>query len=194
MEKMQDAAVPSPLVPIPALENNRVLLVDANPAMRKLRLASMTRVGISVCCASDAAQARMLLRESTYDLVLIDLPRDRQAALKLRDDLKEDRPEQPIRFFVGKPSYLALGPLPEHLSARSAPLDPKKRLHALIAKNCDETPGRGRLLEAAWRITALRRERTSPADSEGAVGEHSFADAVRQAEKNTLAAEGTAGG
>ena len=103
------------LLPI-ALDKNRVLLVDADPGMRKLRLASMTKVGISVCCATDVAQARLLLRESVYDLVLIYLPRDRDAALKLRDDMKEDRPGQSIRFFVGRPSYLALGPLPEHLS------------------------------------------------------------------------------
>lgn len=172
--------------PAPAIARNRVLLVDADPRMRKLRLASMTRVGISVCCATDAAQARVLLRESSYDLVLIDFPRDRQAALKLRDDMKEDSPEQSIRFFVGKPSYLALGPLPEHLSARTGPVDPKKRLHALITKNCDGIPGRGRLLEAAWRITALRREKSvPPVHTDGASSQHYFGEAVRQAEKET---------
>lgn len=175
-----------PGAPPAVFDNNRVLLVDADPGMRKLRLASMTRVGISVCCASDAVQARLLLRESSYDLVLIDLPRDRQAALKLRDDMKEDRPEQCIRFFVGKPSYLGLGPLPEHLSAPSGPVDPKKRLHALIARNCDGVRGRGRLLEAAWRITALRRERTAPsASGDRAPGQHYFGEAVRQAEKDS---------
>ncbi len=178
-DSLEPAASPA------AFDNNRVLLVDADPGMRKLRLASMTRVGISVCCASDAAQARMLLRESSYDLVLIDLPHDRQAALKLRDDMKEDRPGQSIRFFVGKPLYLGLGPLPEHLPARSGPVDPKKRLHALIARDCDGVPGRGRLLEAAWRITALRREPKAAAPGDGGPGQHYFGDAVRQAEKDT---------
>ena len=173
------------LLPI-ALDKNRVLLVDADPGMRKLRLASMTKVGISVCCATDVAQARLLLRESVYDLVLIDLPRDRDAALKLRDDMKEDRPGQSIRFFVGRPSYLALGPLPEHLSAKKGPADPKKRLHALIEKNCEGIPGRGRLLEAAWRMTALRQERAiSSGQSDRVTGQHSFGEAVRQAQKDT---------
>lgn len=189
MEKLQELTGPStppPSTLAVALDKNRVLLVDADPGMRKLRLASMTRVGISVCCATDAAQARLLLRESSYDLVLIDLPRDRQAALKLRDDMKEDRPEQSIRFFVGKPSYLALGPLPEHISSKTGPVDPKKRLHALIAKNCDEMPGRGRLLEAAWRITALRRERAvPPVHADGGPGQHYFGEAVRQAQKDS---------
>jgi len=171
------------MLPVAILDRNRVLLVDADPGMRKLRLASMTRMGMSVCCASDAVQARQLLRESSYDLVLIDLPRDRQAALKLRDDMKEDRPGQSIRFYVGKPSYLAMGPLPEHMSSKSGPVNLKKRLHALIAKNCDGIPGRGRLLEAAWRITALRREHVPAADTEGT--QHSFGEAVRQAEKDT---------
>ena len=165
------------------LDKNRVLLVDGDPGMRKLRLASMTKVGISVCCASDAAQARQLLRESVYDLVLIDLPRDRIAALKLRDDMKQDRPQQSIRFFVGRPSYLALGPLPENLSAKKGPADPKKRLHALIEKNCEGIPGRGRLLEAAWRMTALRRARAvSSGESDRVPSQHSFGEAVRQAQ------------
>lgn len=185
MDNVQELAGLPAKLPL-VLERNRVLLVDADPGMRKLRLASMTRVGISVCCASDAAQARLLLRESSYDLVLIDLPRDRQTALKLRDDMKQDRPEQSIQFFVGKPSYLASGPLPEHLSAKSGPVDPKKRLHALIAKNCDEMPGRGRLLEAAWRITAFRREKARPsAQCDESTSLHSFGEAVRQAQKES---------
>ncbi len=174
------STIPSSTLPV-AFDNNRVLLVDADPVMRQLRVASMTRVGISVCCASDAAEARLLLRESSYDLVLIDLPLGRQEAMRLRDNMTEDRPGQSVRFFVGKPSYLARDPLPECRSARSGPEDRKKRLHALIAKNCDGIRGRGRLLEAAWRIRVLRRER--PVRSLSA--EHCFGEAVRQAEKAT---------
>jgi len=174
------------MVPV-GIGNDRVLLVDADPRKRKLRLASMTRMGISVCCATDAAQARVMVRESPYALVLIDLPRDRQAALKLRADMKEDRPGQSVRFFVGKPSYLGLNPLHEHESPEAGPADPRKRVHALIAKTCDGLPGRGRLLEAAWRMTLLRRERCGPAPSPTMEGsaQSSFAEAVRHAEKES---------
>ena len=185
---MQEAlAEPLPVADPVHMNNNRVLLVDTDLGKRKLRLASMTRMGISVCCATDAAQARLLLRESPYNLVLINLPRDRQAALKLQADMKEDRPEQCIRFFVGRPSYLALKPLPEHESGNEGPGDPAKKLHALIARTCDGLPGRGRLLEAAWRMTFLRRGRSvpPPGPTNGGSAQHSFAEAVRLAEKDS---------
>lgn len=187
MDNWQAVASPASLETgiVTALGGGRVLLVDTDPRKRKLRLASMTRIGISVVCATDAAQARVMVRESPYALVLIDLPRDRQGALKLCADMKEDRPEQPVRFFVGKPSYLGANPLQEHESAEAGPADPRKRIHALIARTCDRLPGRGRLLEAAWRMSFLRRERRIP-EPNSAVGESvqtSFADAVLRAEK-----------
>lgn len=188
MTNTQEALAEPLLAEYPAhRDHNRVLLVDTDPGKRKLRLASMTRMGISVSCATDAAQARLLLRESPYNLVLINLPRDRQAALKLQADMKEDRPEQCIRFFVGKPSYLALKPLPEHESGNDGTSDPAKKLHALIARTCDGLPGRGRLLEAAWRMTFLRRGRSAPppASTGGGFPQHSFADAVRLAEQDS---------
>ena len=187
MMKMQGTLTEPLPAPEPVhMDNNRVLLVDTDPEKRKLRLASLTRMGIDVCCATDAAQARLLLRESPYDLVLINLPRERQAALKLRADMREDRPEQPIRFFVGRPSYLALKPLPEHETGNDGPGDAAKKLHALIARTCDGLPGRGRLLEAAWRMTFLRRGRGVPPStpSNGGSAQHSFAEAVRLAEKD----------
>ncbi|MBZ5648171.1 MAG: hypothetical protein LAN37_13225 [Acidobacteriia bacterium] len=188
MMKMQEAlAEPLPVADPVHVDNNRVLLVDTDPGKRKLRLASLTRMGINVCCATDAAQARLLLRESPYDLVLINLPRDRQAALKLHADMKEERPEQSIRFFVGKPSYLASKPLPEHESGNDGAADPAKKLHALIERTCDGLPGRGRLLEAAWRMTFLRRGRgvPPPIPTNGGSAQHSFGEAVRQAEKDS---------
>jgi len=168
-------------------DNQRVLLVDTDPGKRKLRLASMTRMGMSVCCAADAAQARVMVRESPYALVLINLPRDRPGALKLRADMKEDRPEQSIRFYVGKPAYLANSPLQEHESASEGPADPKKKIHALISRTCDGLHGRGRLLEAAWRITLLHRQQVTPSprvEERGPAASDSFADAVRRAEKD----------
>lgn len=183
MKMLEELIEPLPVAEPAPTDHHRVLLVDTDPSKRKLRLASLTRMGMSVCCATDAAQARMLLRESPYNLVLINLPRDRQAALKLEADMKEDRPEQCIRFFVGKPSYLAQRPLPEHESGNDGASDPAKKLHALIARTCDGLPGRGRLLEAAWRMSFLRRGRSTPAiSSNREPAQHSFAKAVRLAE------------
>jgi len=173
---MLDAAVS--FLPPPVVTNNkRVLLVDAEPAQRALRMRTMTRMGMDVCCATDAAQARMLARESPYDLILINLPRDRQAALKLSTEMKEDRPEQPVVFYVGRPSYLAATPLPENESPNKGPGNPVKEFHAVIEKTCTVLPGRGRLLEAAWRMCLLRRSRSA----NGA--QSSFGAAIRLAER-----------
>ncbi len=175
-------------------ENERILLVDTDPGKRKLRLASMMRLGMSVCCASDAAQARVMVRESAYAMVLVNLVRDRQGALKLRADMQEDRPEQTVYFFVGKPPYLAYSPLPEHEPANSAPEDPKTKMHDLITRTCNGHHGRGRLQEAAWRIKLLRRQqRPFPAETVlpraavavAAASADSFADAVRRAQEET---------
>jgi hypothetical protein len=167
-------------------DNQRILLVDTDPGIRKLRLASMSRMGMSVCCATDAAQARVMVRESPYAMVLIDLRRDRQGALKLRSDMQEDRPEQVVRFFVGKPAYLARNPLLERESGNGKPDDPKK-MHALIESTCNGAQGHGRLQEAACRIALLHRQQPSPflaATGVPSTGD-SFAEAVRRAEEAT---------
>jgi hypothetical protein len=172
----------------PSLETGRrVLLVDTDPVKRKLRLASMTQMGIDVCIATDAAQARLLVRESPYDLVLINLPRDRQGAVKLGNDMKDERPEQSVCFYVGQPGYLAANPLPESESLSGRRTDPKKDLNSLITRTCDRMPGRGRLLEAAWRMCFLRRGRSgSPKPVNGDAAKDSFGDAVRLAERAGL--------
>ncbi len=163
----------------------RVLLVDGDPRKRKLRLTSMTQKGIGVCVAEDAAEARLLVRESLYDLVLIDLPRDRRAALELGSDLKQERPEQRVRFYVGRPDFLARAPLPEDQSLAAGRAGPKEKLNALITRTCDHMPGRGRLLEAAWRMCLLRQRRDCAAAKQSAgddVAKDSFGEAVRLAE------------
>lgn len=189
MENCQEASKPEPAAAevVPSLLlSERVLLVDTDPRRRKLRLASMTRAGLNVCCATDAVQARVMVRESPYALVLIDLPHDRDAALKLRADMNDDRPQQRIRFLVGKPSYLASNPLQQHESPESGPVDPNKRIHALISRTCERLPGRGRLLEAAWRMSFLRRQRRLPeaGRTPGETAQASFAAAVLRAEKD----------
>lgn len=172
----------------PSLEPaRRVLLVDTDPVKRKLRMASMAQVGIDVCLATDAAQARLLVRESLYDLVLINLPRDRHGAVKLGNDVKCERAQQLVCFYVGQPAYLSVTPLAESESPSERRSDPKKELHALITRTCDRMPGRGRLLEAAWRMCFLRRtqvEPLKPASRDAA--KDSFGEAVRLAESAGL--------
>lgn len=180
---MSKPDMPATEVVPPVVLPDRVLLVDTDPRKRKLRLASMTGAGLNVCCATDAVQARVMVRESAYALVLIALPYDRQAALKLRSEMNEDRPTQRIRFLVGKPSYLAANPLQEHESPESGPADPSKRIHALITRTCERLPGRGRLLEAAWRMSFLRRQRGLPYSAPADSAQNSFGEAVLRAEK-----------
>lgn len=163
----------------------RVLLVDGDPLKRKLRLTSMTQKGIGVCVAADAAEARLLVREAPYDLVLIDLPRDRRAALKLGSDIKQERPEQRVCFYVDRPHFLAAAPLLEDRSLVATRADSKQRLNALITRTCDHLPGRGRLLEAAWRMCLLRRTKDGSAArpfDDGVAAKDSFGQAVRLAE------------
>ena len=166
----------------------RVLLVDTDPIKRKLRLASMTQVGIDVCLATDAAQARLLVRESPYDLVLISLPRDRDGALKLGNGIRDERPQQAICYYVGRPAYLATMPLQDSESPQGRRSDPAKDLNALITRACDRMPGRGRLLEAAWRMCFLRRGRGAAAQppTNGDAAKDLFGQAVRLAEGAAL--------
>lgn len=57
----------------PAGTSPRVLVVEDNPTNRQVATALLERIGLEADCAADGAEAVAMVRERTYDLVLMDM-------------------------------------------------------------------------------------------------------------------------
>lgn len=54
-------------------ESRKILIVDDEPAIRDALLEALTRVGYRVDAVTDGRQALKQLRDSTYDILLVDV-------------------------------------------------------------------------------------------------------------------------
>jgi hypothetical protein len=139
----------------------------------------MGKAGLDVDCASDTNAARLLWRNNSYHLVLIDLRHDAQGAAEFCAEIKTDSPRQVVAFLVGKPAYLSSSPNPELDSEPAAPSDWEGKAAMLLTRDCSAAPVRGGFLEATLRMAAkrslhdLRPKKTSA---------QSFGEAVRLVE------------
>lgn len=154
-------------------KKKRLLLIDGNGSKRALRVKIMGEAGLDVDCASDTSAARLLWRNNSYHLVLIDFRHDAQGAAEFCVEIKTDSPRQVVAFLVGKPAYLSSSPnlgvgfragCPVGLGARGC--------HALDER-LQHRCGAGGFLEATLRMVAKRslndpRPKKTPAQSFGA--------------------------
>ncbi|HTC49190.1 MAG TPA: response regulator [Candidatus Aquilonibacter sp.] len=143
---------------IAELKKKRVLLVDASPAKRDLRAEAMRKLGVSVDCAADIAEARSWWRADFYDLVLINVEKGRGYRDSFCEDIRGAKPPQRLAFLVGKPEYLATSPaadddLPLSYADTQNLIGGVK---AALAANLGNINQRWGILEASRRISAVR--------------------------------------
>ena len=158
-------------------KRKRLLLVDGNAGKRALRVKIMGKAGLDVDCASDINAARLLWRNNSYHLVLIDLRRDGQGAAEFRAEIKADSPRQIVAFLVGKPAYLSSSPVPELDSEPTAPSGWAQKAALLLTSDCATAGLRGGFLEATLRMAA-KRSRNDPQPKR--TSSESFGEAVRR--------------
>lgn len=72
----------------------RILLIDDDPPVKMVLEGFLTHDGHQVCCASNGKEARNLLREHSFDLVLTDIVMPEQDGFELIMHLmsQPDRP------------------------------------------------------------------------------------------------------
>ncbi len=84
-----------------------VLLVDSNLRSRESRAKMMRSMGVRVECAPNADAARTRLASEKYNLILVDLGRDTDAAESLVSGIRNRSPRQLVGFLVGSPLFVA---------------------------------------------------------------------------------------
>ncbi len=90
-----------------SLAKKLVLLVDVNAETRDSRAKAMRTLGVTVHCASSAGGARSKLDSGAYNLILVDLGADKDAAEALVQGIRLKDPRQLVAFLVGSPLFVA---------------------------------------------------------------------------------------
>jgi CheY-like chemotaxis protein len=174
--------------PIPdAVKKKRVLLIDTSNAKRDLRAEVLRKLGIDVDSAADIVEARVWWKPALYDLVLINMERERGQRDKFCDDVRSATPPQRLAFLVGQPEYLADSPnANQELVAENGDEQDAIRAQSIVATDPGDATQRWGILEASRRISAVRSAsiaRTQamralpppPRDSEGQTAKSSAA-------------------
>ncbi len=89
------------------LSKKVVLLVDVNARTRDSRAKVMRTLGVTVHCASSAGAARSKMDSGAYNLILVDLGADHDAAEALVAEIRLKDPRQLVAFLVGSPLFVA---------------------------------------------------------------------------------------
>jgi CheY-like chemotaxis protein len=145
--------------PIPGeTKKKRILLVGTSQAKRELRAEVMRKLGMSVDCAADIAEARSWWRVDVYDLVLMDMEKAEGNRDKFCDEVRGAIPPQRLAFLIGEPKYLAdLPNADEELPLQNTNDRMVAELRvALVAGDGGEVTQRWGILEASRRISAVR--------------------------------------
>lgn len=139
-----------------------ILLVDANAERRALRRKILSMRGVEVVAACDVTEASSIWHRDRYDMVLIDIRRDRRGSLAWRDEIKKEKPQQIVAFLVGGPRYVDFEPLADSYTAEEHGAQWGDSLRQAVKKSCESLPQRNSFVEARWRIAAARRINGTP--------------------------------
>ena len=82
-----------------------ILIVDSQPCVRKLLSEELICEGYEVATADDAESARVYLRSSRPDLVLLDLYLDGPDGWKVLRDVKRQDPHLPVLIVTAYESF-----------------------------------------------------------------------------------------
>jgi CheY-like chemotaxis protein len=139
-----------------------ILLIDANSERRALRKKIMATHGVEVIGASDLAEASSIWHRDRYDMVLIDIRTDHRGCMAFRDEIKKDNAGQIVAFLVGKPKFIDLEPLLGSYIAEEHGLQWGDAMRKAVRESCDLLLQRNGLVDATWRIAAVRKIHGSP--------------------------------
>lgn len=142
-----------------------ILLVDANAERRALRRKILSMRGVEVVAACDVTEASSIWHRDRYDMVLIDIRRDRRGSLAWRDEIKKEKPQQIVAFLVGGPRYVDFEPLADSYTAEEHGAQWGDSLRQAVKKSCESLPQRNSFVEARWRIAAARKINGTPGTS-----------------------------
>lgn len=118
--------------------------------------------GVEVVAACDVTEASSIWHRDRYDMVLIDIRRDRRGSLAWRDEIKKEKPQQIVAFLVGGPRYVDFEPLADSYTAEEHGAQWGDSLRQAVKKSCESLPQRNSFVEARWRIAAARRINGTP--------------------------------
>jgi CheY-like chemotaxis protein len=175
---------PLPVLPLSApipgeFKKKRVLLVDSSHSKRELRAEVMRKLGMDVDCAADIVEARSRWRAALYELVLIDMEKERDHRDKFCDDVRSATPPQRLAFLVGPPKYLADSPnADEEMPVQKADDQVVAGVNDALSTDRPDLTQRWGMAAASRRISAARSASiartqamralpTPPRDSEG---------------------------
>jgi CheY-like chemotaxis protein len=106
------------------LRKKSILLVDCNVRSRESRAKVMRALGVHVDCVANAHAARARLAAETYNLILVDLGRDIDAAESLVHEIRTRNSRQLVGFLVGSPLFIATSLNTSNSRPRRAPAPP----------------------------------------------------------------------
>lgn len=82
------------------MESNRALVVDDDPAIRRLMQKLLEREKFAVTCAKDGSEAIELLRDGSFEVVFLDLMMPRVSGHEVIEWIRQDRPAFINRIIV----------------------------------------------------------------------------------------------
>lgn len=72
----------------------RILIIDSEPTRRKERVSALKQRGFAVYPALKIEEARTRCKRGTYDLIIVSVAANPQAAMQLADEIKQGNPAQ----------------------------------------------------------------------------------------------------
>jgi CheY-like chemotaxis protein len=89
------------------LMKKTVLLIDVDSTSREARSKVMRALGVTVHCAATVTGARQKLESGSYNLILVDLGSEVEAAKAFVEEIRTKNPRQLVAFLVGSPLFVA---------------------------------------------------------------------------------------
>jgi len=112
----------------------RVLLVDDEPQILRLRADILQRQGHEVETACSLEQARAVWRRGTYSLIIVDLRQQPKEALVFCEELKREDPDQLVAFLTAPMIYVPRNACPDDVIPKEdGPQEFVERVQALLA-------------------------------------------------------------
>jgi DNA-binding NtrC family response regulator len=173
------------LPPIDAPTPKRILLIDADEESQQRRAGVLRQRGVEVTCADDIEHAKLLWQEDRYGLVMIDVTNIYDEAMTFRESIKDVRPKQMVKFFIGKPGLLSdLPPVKGSATNVEEKIAIMKNAQAIYARTSQKS-SRGTGIKNANSQIATQRSLNRPQAADGKAAEakkETFGEAVRRVE------------
>jgi len=136
-----------------------VLLIDVNSHSRAARARILREMGMMVDCAATTGAGLSRLKAGHYNLVLVDVSKDRGAAESLVAEIKAGNPRQLVAFLVGSPLFVVK-------SLKVAGLTPRATESEAVPREAKPAAARTSARNQPLRMDFGRRVRQAQAEAE----------------------------